>query len=296
MKDTAKTKAQLANELHALREQLAAKDTEIGLREQQLSAMFDGIDEVVYVADPDTHELLFMNRAMSEAFNATEGDICFKALQGRDSPCPFCSNSKIFGDYLGQSYIWEFQNEKNGNWYRCIDKAIPWPDDRMVRYEMAIDVTSLKAAEEKIARQAREILDLSTPVIQIWKGVLVAPLIGAFENERVQQFNEVFLEQIVRTRSEIALLDITGVPAIDTSTAQSFIETISGARLLGTSVILTGVRPAIAQSLVQLGIDLGDVETRSSLAEGIRLAFDRQQLMVTRKGATAGGAAISRPI
>ncbi len=130
------------------------------------------------------------------------------------------------------------------------------------------------AAEEVISRQAREILELSTPVIQIWEGIIVAPLIGTLDSERTQQFMERLLEKVVETNSPVALIDITGVPAIDTQTARHLVECITAVRLLGAQAILTGVRPSIAQTLVHLGIDLPQVTTRPSLRSGLQMGLD----------------------
>lgn len=128
--------------------------------------------------------------------------------------------------------------------------------------------------EEIIRRQGQEILEISTPILRIWEGVVVAPLIGTLDSERTQRFMETLLEQIVETNSDVALVDITAVPMIDTQTAHHLIETISAVRLLGAQVILTGVSPSIAQTLVQLGIDLPGIITRSSLVSGLRKALD----------------------
>lgn len=141
-----------------------------------------------------------------------------------------------------------------------------------------------KRTERKLALQAQEILEVSTPVLQIWEGIVVAPLIGTMDSERTRQFMERFLETIVKTNSSVALMDITGVPTVDTQTAQHVIDAISAARLLGAEVILTGVRPEIAQTLVHLGIDLSEVTTRSSLSAGINVALHRLGLTVTTKG------------
>ncbi len=124
---------------------------------------------------------------------------------------------------------------------------------------MTRDLTERKQAEERIQQQSKEIMELSTPVMQVWQGVVVAPLIGSLDSQRTQQFMERLLDRIVETNSPVALVDIMGVPTIDTQTAQHLIETISAVRLLGAQVVLTGVRPAIAQTLVHLGIDLSDI-------------------------------------
>ena len=137
------------------------------------------------------------------------------------------------------------------------------------------DITERKRAQEQLARQAEEILNLSTPVMQVWESVIAVPLIGTLDSQRTERFMDVLLNAIVATDSEIALVDITGVATIDTLTAQHLIEAIAAVRLLGAGVVLTGVRPSIAQTLVHLGIDLSHVTTRSSLAAGLRVALER---------------------
>jgi rsbT co-antagonist protein RsbR len=148
--------------------------------------------------------------------------------------------------------------------------------------ELAI-TTYMAASEEIISRQTQEILEVSTPVVQVWEGVIVAPLIGMLDTQRAQQFMERLLERVVETRSTTALIDITGVPAVDTRTAQHLVETITAVRLLGAQVVLTGVRPAIAQTLVHLGVDLSNVVTRPSLQAGLRLALDTMDVQVVSK-------------
>ena len=144
--------------------------------------------------------------------------------------------------------------------------------------ELENELAEGKRREQVIRQQTEEILELSTPVMQVWEGVVVAPLIGMLDSQRTQRFMEVLLEHIVETNSRVALVDITGVPIIDTQTAQNLVETISAVRLLGAQVILTGVRPAIAQTLVHLGIDLAGIDTRASLAAGLRRALERMNI------------------
>jgi PAS domain S-box-containing protein len=147
--------------------------------------------------------------------------------------------------------------------------------------KQAEEARAQQAAAEILARRAQEILDISIPVVQVWEEIILAPLIGSLDSERTQQLMEKLLEGIVATRSTIALVDITGVPTIDTQTARHLVETMSAVRLLGAEVILTGVRPAIAQTLVHLGVDLGGVTTRSSLAAGLRFAVDQLKSSIT---------------
>ncbi|MEA3431357.1 MAG: PAS domain S-box protein [candidate division WOR-3 bacterium] len=118
--------------------------------QEQLRSIFDGIDEIIYVADPETYEVLYINQALRNSFGDVEGKKCFKAFQNLDTPCPFCTNDKIFGENIGKTYIWEWQNKINKRWYRCTDRAIRWPDGRWVRYEMAIDITESKRMSEEL--------------------------------------------------------------------------------------------------------------------------------------------------
>lgn len=142
----------------------------------------------------------------------------------------------------------------------------------------------MQRSESTIRQQADEMLEISTPVIKVWEGVVAAPLIGALDSERTQRFMERLLEAIAKTNSPVALVDITGVPTIDTQTAQHLIDTVSAVRLLGSRVILTGVRPSIAQTLVHLGISMDDILTRSSFAGGLRVAMEILDLEVTEVG------------
>jgi rsbT co-antagonist protein RsbR len=151
--------------------------------------------------------------------------------------------------------------------------------------ELAISAY-IHATDEVISRQTEEILEMSTPVIQIWEGVVAAPIIGMLDSSRTQQFMERLLETIVATNSPVALIDITGVPQIDTATAQHLIDTINAVKLLGSQVIITGVRPVIAQTLVHLGIDLSGIITRPTMASGLKVALDKLSIKVidTSKG------------
>jgi len=147
------------------------------------------------------------------------------------------------------------------------------------------DLTERRANEERISRQAQELMEMaSVPIVQVWEGVVLVPLIGMLDSQRTQQLMERLLQKITETGSPIALVDITGVPTIDTQTAQHLIETVSAVRLLGAEVVLTGLRPMIAQTLVHLGVDLSNVVTRASLVAGFRMALDRLNLAVTSKG------------
>ena len=179
---------------------------------------------------------------------------------------------------------WRVRKDGKQFWANAIISALRDKDGTLRGFaKVTRDLTERKQAEERIQQQAKEIMELSTPVMQVWQGVVVAPLIGSLDSQRTQQFMERLLNRIVETNSPLALVDIMGVPTIDTQTAQHLIETISAVRLLGAQVVLTGVRPAIAQTLVHLGIDLSDILTRSSLAAGLRVALDMLNLQVVAK-------------
>jgi anti-anti-sigma regulatory factor len=137
-----------------------------------------------------------------------------------------------------------------------------------------------KRAELELARKSQDILELSTPIIQLWKGIILAPLIGILDSQRTKLFLERFLNYIVEYSAHVALIDITGVPTIDTQTAHNLIEAFISAKLLGAKVVLTGVRPSIAQTMIHLGIDLEGIETKSSLMGGVRIAYKMMGLEV----------------
>ncbi len=149
--------------------------------------------------------------------------------------------------------------------------------------ELAITNYTVSGEAKLAAAQAQEILEVSIPAIQIWPGIIVSPLIGTLDTGRAQMFMEKLLETIVATNSPVALVDVTGVPVLDTQTAQHLMETISAAGMLGAKVVLTGVRPAIAQTLVHLGVDMTGIVTRASLAAGLRHAFGLLELKVVSK-------------
>jgi rsbT co-antagonist protein RsbR len=142
--------------------------------------------------------------------------------------------------------------------------------------------TFIKGREEVILRQTDEITEISTPVIQVWEGILALPIIGTLDSARTQVVMENLLQKIVETGSSIAILDISGVPAVDSLVAQHLIKTVSATRLMGAECIISGIRPEIAQTVVHLGIDLSGVVTKSSLASALKTAFTMLQLQVNK--------------
>ena len=141
--------------------------------------------------------------------------------------------------------------------------------------------TAVGFREQTIARQQEEMLELSTPVVKLWDGVLALPLIGTLDSARTQVVMESLLSAIVETNSQVAIIDITGVPTVDTLVAQHLIKTITAARLMGAECYLSGIRPAIAQTIVHLGIDLTDIQTKAKLSDAFALALQRMGKVVT---------------
>jgi rsbT co-antagonist protein RsbR len=146
----------------------------------------------------------------------------------------------------------------------------------------------LRSREEIIRRQQEELIELSTPVVKLWDGVVALPLIGTLDSARTQVVMESLLERIVETDSTIAIIDITGVPTVDTLVAQHLLKTVAAARLMGADCIISGIRPQIAQTIVHLGLDLSEVITKSSLADAVVIALERTGYEITRRRSTLG--------
>jgi len=137
-----------------------------------------------------------------------------------------------------------------------------------------------KGREAVIARQQRELIELSTPVVKLWDGVVAVPLIGTLDSERTQIVMESLLERIVETNSTMAIIDITGVPTVDTLVAQHLLKTVAAARLMGADCVISGIRPQIAQTIVHLGLTLSEVTTKATMADAITHALDQSGLRI----------------
>ncbi|MDN3655317.1 STAS domain-containing protein [Ferruginibacter paludis] len=167
------------------------------------------------------------------------------------------------------------------------DSLVPYADSQKIN--KLIDAlailtfeTFISSREEVILRQTSEISEISTPVIRVWDGILALPIIGTLDSARTQVVMENLLMKIVETESTIAILDISGVPAVDSLVAQHLIKTVSATRLMGAECIISGIRPEIAQTIVHLGIDLANINTKASLAHALRSAFMMLKLEVRK--------------
>jgi len=145
----------------------------------------------------------------------------------------------------------------------------------------------VRTRDALIARQQQDMLELSTPVVKLWEGVLALPMIGTLDSSRTQVVMETLLQRIVDSGAEVAILDITGVPTVDTLTAQHLIKTVTAARLMGAECIISGIRPQIAQTIVHLGVDLGDIVTKATLADAFKVALARDGMAVMKSTAVS---------
>ena len=151
--------------------------------------------------------------------------------------------------------------------------------DKMAQFTAT---TYQRSREEVIQRQQQELLELSTPVVKLWEGVLAVPMIGTLDSGRTQLVMESLLTRIVETGSELAIIDITGVPTVDTLVAQHLLKTVTAIRLMGADCIISGIRPQIAQTIVHLGIDLQGIVTKATLADALQLAMKKAGFVITR--------------
>ena len=158
-----------------------------------------------------------------------------------------------------------------------------WKSTQMVDKLALITADAFQVTREKfIARQQEELMELSTPVVKLWDGILALPIIGTLDSARTQVVMESLLQAVVQTNSRVAIIDITGVPTVDTLVAQHLLKTITAARLMGADCIISGVRPQIAQTIVHLGIDLAGVITKAKLSDAFALALQRTGQVVTK--------------
>lgn len=203
---------------------------------------------------------------------------------------------KIYEDVFstGEPRTYETQAgdaDETLRWYSTVIKPVMCDGEIVAASAFTVDVTDRKSTEDElqkakdelITQQSRAIQELSTPVIEVWEDVLVLPLIGVIDTARAQRIVESLLEAIVDKQASVVIMDITGVPLIDAAVANHLIMTVSAVTLLGTRMILTGVSPNNAQTLVKLGVDLGKFTTKGSLKAGLKLAFELTGCRIDRQ-------------
>ena len=182
-----------------------------------------------------------------------------------------------FKEALLQTLVTEMKNDQED-----LSKAILKVNKLLDSFGIVTFETFIKGREEVILRQTDEIAEISTPVIKVWDGILALPIIGTLDSSRTQVVMENLLQQIVDSGSTIAILDISGVPAVDSLVAQHLIKTVAATRLMGAECIISGIRPEIAQTVVHLGIDLSNIITKATLASALKYAFAMLRLEVRK--------------
>ncbi|MEU5692962.1 STAS domain-containing protein [Actinosynnema sp. NPDC020468] len=197
-------------------------------------------------------------------------------VRARGGYTPTETASSVFA--LKQSAFELAQNDEDPDLYR-----------QLIRFSGLLDALGLytfdtytRAREEIIQEQSEQLLELTTPVVKLWEGILAVPLVGTLDSARTQVVMEKLLEALVETGSEHAIIDITGVLAVDTQVAQHLLKTVVAARLMGAECTISGIRPQIAQTIVELGIEFGDIATKASLADALRHALRREGVEVVK--------------
>jgi len=187
-----------------------------------------------------------------------------------------------------KSPLFKLIREQKGNSADQLYAEIVAVDDFVDKLALHTTDSYIHGRDQVISRQQEEMLELSTPVVTLWDGIVALPLIGTLDSARTQVVMESLLQAIVQTNSRFAIIDITGVPTVDTLVAQHLLKTITAARLMGAECIISGIRPQIAQTIVHLGINLQDVITKAKLADAFKLALERSGRTVTRVAKTGG--------
>jgi rsbT co-antagonist protein RsbR len=223
-------------------------------------------------ADPDA----FQAPAWNAVRQALEGLSRSRAAQGQSA-----GDTSVFVLSFKRPLFLAIQRDFAGQAERQMAAvwAITSLVDRMAQWTVT---TYQQTREEIIKRQQQDLLELSTPVIKLFDGVLAVPMIGTLDSARTQVVMETLLQRIVDTGSTLAIIDITGVPTVDTLVAQHLLKTVSAIRLMGAECIISGIRPQIAQTIVHLGIDLHGIASKANLADALELAMHQRGYTVTR--------------
>lgn len=251
--------------------------------------VMDNVDEEIMLLNRE-FKILWSNKKVADRYmNGEEGAVfdkfCYKLTHKIDHVCrpPYdiCPvEESIKAD--APVTVMHTHFDREGNKIYAEVSAYPvYENGAPVEFiHISRDVTERVMAEERLREQQKSILELSTPVIELWKGIISLPLIGIIDSSRAKQIMECLLNAIVKTQASIAIIDITGVPLVDTEVADRLIKTIKAAALLGTKGIMVGIKPDIAQSMVHLGVDLTGIETFATLQAGLEAAFNITGLKV----------------
>lgn len=255
-----------------LREDLISNDELRSQSEELLTSFLEAISKGNL--DPNAVELESMKEILSD----------ISTLRARQGFSPRETGAYILS--LKKAMVKTLQEENKDNFEKLYKENL-LINELIDSLSIVTFETYIKGREEVISRQSDEMSEISTPVIRVWEGVVALPIIGTLDSARTQIVMENLLQEIVSTGSSIAILDISGVPAVDSLVAQHLMKTVSATRLMGAECIISGIRAEIAQTIVHLGIDLSNIKTKSTLASALQLAFNMLKLEVKRsaKGA-----------
>jgi len=206
----------------------------------------------------------------------------FSARRAKDGYTPIETASFVFS--LKQPLFTALQTEI-GSDARALAEEVWLATTLLDKLGLLTTETFQKTREDVILRQQKELLELSTPVVRLWENILALPLIGTLDSARTQVVMQNLLDAIVQTRSDYAIIDITGVPVVDTLVAQHLLKTVAAARLMGADCLISGIRPQIAQTIIHLGVDLSEVTTKATLADAFEVALRRSGHKVVRQDA-----------
>jgi rsbT co-antagonist protein RsbR len=253
--------------------------------------ILDNVDEEIMLLDKDLR-ILWANNAVLTTYGHDKAsalsEFCYKVTHRLDHPCKpphdICPIEEVLRSGKPTTVL-HTHFDRQGNKVYAEVSGYPVCEDGAITEFIHIsrNVTERVKAEERLKEHQRAIVELSTPVIKLWEGIITLPLIGVIDSNRAKQIMENLLQAIVETQASIAIIDITGVPMVDTEVADRLIRTVKAASLLGTRCMMVGIKPDIAQSIVNIGVDLTGVSTYSNLQAGLDVAFRQIGLRVVKE-------------
>ncbi len=248
------------------------------------NALLESIPIPIMIVDKDFN-ILFINPAgcdlFGRKFEEVKGKKCYKVLESRCVSASTCGIKQAIDN--DKKYTGRYEISDHGETINIEVTAVPLKDEDgniVGGLEYIADITNRVKMENDLRVQSQTILELATPVIKIWDGILLLPLVGAIDTARAQHIMENLLNSIVENEAELAILDLTGVPVVDTAVARHIIKAVNAAKMLGAKTILTGFSPEVSQTLVTLGIDLSNITTCGSLKTGISKAISLMGMKV----------------
>ncbi|MDA8089938.1 MAG: PAS domain-containing protein [Nitrospiraceae bacterium] len=266
-----------------------AKNIEEGIHDLTIyKKVLDNVHEEIMLLDTD-YRILWANKGVMDKYGSAKAGVisepCYKVTHGIDHVCrpphDICPIEEVMKDGGPVTVLHTHFNRNGDKIYAEVTSYPVYDNGRITEFiHISRDVTERVIAEERLKEHQKAIIELSTPVIEVWKGIIALPLIGIIDSSRARQIMENLLDVIVKTSASIAIIDITGVPIVDTEVADRLIKTIKAAMLLGTRCVMVGIKPEIAQSMVHLGVDLSGVSTFASLQSGLDYAFREMGLKV----------------